>query len=114
MFGSRFLLWPFWVVSVWSYPFTSENEEKVDLMNPEEMGEYAEGDMVVSVLSKNGLVDKKSRWPDGVVPYQIDSSVSNSVKSQILRAMEEYHKRTCIRFLISTIIFVRFGTISIW
>jgi hypothetical protein len=41
-------------------------------VNPEELGEYLEGDIMVSdSLRRNGLRSENSRWPDGVVPYML-------------------------------------------
>lgn len=41
-------------------------------LNPEEMGEYAEGDILHPVgNSRNGLKATSSRWPKGVIPYEI-------------------------------------------
>lgn len=41
-------------------------------LNPEEMGEYAEGDILHPVgTSRNGLKAVSSRWPKGIIPYEI-------------------------------------------
>lgn len=41
-------------------------------LNPEEMGEYAEGDILHPIgNSRNGLKAVSSRWPKGVIPYEI-------------------------------------------
>lgn len=41
-----------------------------DSHNPEELGSYVEGDMLIpGVDGRNGLVKASSRWPNGVVPY---------------------------------------------
>lgn len=40
--------------------------------NPEELGNYAEGDILFPTqLEKNGLKADSARWPGGVVPYMI-------------------------------------------
>jgi hypothetical protein len=68
--------------------------------NPEELGSYVEGDMLVpGVEGRNGLVKTSSRWPDAVVPYIISSSFSSTDRSTILRAIDVYTKMTCIRFI---------------
>lgn len=44
-------------------------------LNPEEMGEYAEGDILHPIngaASRNGLKATSSRWPKGVIPYEIN------------------------------------------
>lgn len=41
-------------------------------LNPEEVGEYAEGDILHPIgNSRNGLKAVSSRWPKGVIPYEI-------------------------------------------
>ncbi|CAG0899668.1 unnamed protein product [Cyprideis torosa] len=40
-----------------------------------------------------------SCWPFKTVPYVISSSFSSTEKSQILKAMDEFHKHTCVRFV---------------
>lgn len=40
--------------------------------NPEELGNYAEGDILFPPqLEKNGLRAEAARWPGGVVPYML-------------------------------------------
>lgn len=71
-----------------------------DGQNPEELGSYLEGDMLIpTVEGRNGLVSTASRWPNGVVPYIISPSLGSSGTNMILRAMDEYHAKTCIRFV---------------
>ncbi|KAK3896132.1 hypothetical protein Pcinc_000181 [Petrolisthes cinctipes] len=38
-------------------------------------------------------------WPGGVVPYVFGSSISLSEMSVILSAMEDFHAKTCLRFV---------------
>lgn len=71
-----------------------------DSVNPEELGSYLEGDMLVPrVDGRNGIVKTSRRWPGGVVPYEFDSSLSSSDVNIILAAISEYHRSTCIRFV---------------
>lgn len=43
-----------------------------DQMNPEELGEYLEGDMLMTPdFARNGLIATSSHWPSGVVPFEI-------------------------------------------
>lgn len=68
--------------------------------NPEELGSYVEGDMLIpGVEGRNGVVKESSRWPDGVVPYVISPSMSPKDRDTILRAMEIYRQSTCIKFV---------------
>lgn len=45
-------------------------------MNPEEMGDYAEGDILIPTLARNGVKEETLKWQNGHVPYEIDSSFS--------------------------------------
>lgn len=41
-------------------------------MNPEELGEYLEGDMLMPPgFGRNGLIASSSHWPGGIVPFEI-------------------------------------------
>lgn len=41
-------------------------------LNPEELGEYAEGDILHPTgEGRNGLKATSSRWPKGIIPYEI-------------------------------------------
>lgn len=41
-------------------------------VNPEELGPYAEGDILFPTgIGRNGLKSETTRWPGGVVPYMI-------------------------------------------
>lgn len=49
----------------------SYNPQTSDL-NPEELGQYLEGDMLMPPnLARNGLIASSSHWPGGVVPFEI-------------------------------------------
>jgi len=71
--------------------------------------ERFEGDMVLTDEQlrqlngtdgeRNGLVDTRYRWSQGVVPYILSSSFSASEKSVIRRAMDDYQQKTCITFV---------------
>lgn len=44
----------------------------VDGSNPEELGDYLEGDMMMpQEYGRNGLIATSSHWPGGVVPFEI-------------------------------------------
>lgn len=45
-------------------------------MNPEEMGDYAEGDILIPTLARNGVKEETLKWKNGHVPYEVDSSFS--------------------------------------
>ncbi|XP_069691394.1 zinc metalloproteinase nas-13-like isoform X2 [Periplaneta americana] len=67
-------------------------------INPEELGPYTEGDIMMQ-NTRNGLTAQSARWPKGIVPYEIAGYFSSADLGTIHKAMEEYHKRTCIRFV---------------
>ncbi|XP_017861471.1 PREDICTED: astacin-like [Drosophila arizonae] len=71
-------------------------------VNPEELGSYLEGDILVpqpAITMRNGMVSQSLRWPNGVVPYRIEGDFDREELSIIETAMEDYHRRTCIRFV---------------
>ncbi len=56
-------------------------------VNPEELGEYAEGDILYpATMGRNGIKTETARWPDGVVPYLISPFFS---EYYFLREMEK-------------------------
>nr|BAH71806.1 ACYPI002003 [Acyrthosiphon pisum] len=68
-------------------------------LNPEEMGEYAEGDILHPIgNARNGLKAVSSRWPKGVIPYEISPSFGSSDRQLILSSIDEYKKLTCLKF----------------
>jgi hypothetical protein len=69
-------------------------------MNPEELGSYVEGDLLFPAREgRNGLSDMNSRWPKGVIPYQIKGSFNANEQGLIQQAIQAYHAKTCIRFV---------------
>lgn len=58
----------------------------VDGLNPEEMGDYLEGDMVVPAdFGRNGLIAQSSHWPDGIVPFEISGYFSKKLGAKALK-----------------------------
>lgn len=48
---------------------------EVDAGNPEELGSYLEGDILMPLgQARNGLSATSARWPGGIVPYEIRGS----------------------------------------
>lgn len=69
-------------------------------INPEEVGNYYEGDILhIPNLARNGLKSLSSRWPKGVVPYEIGGYFRPEEKEVIKAAIADYHKLTCIKFV---------------
>ncbi|XP_050084864.1 zinc metalloproteinase nas-4-like [Anopheles aquasalis] len=68
--------------------------------NVEELGSYLEGDMLIDrPAGRNGLASTSSRWPNGVVPFVIGGNFDAKGMQLIEEAINEYHKKTCIRFV---------------
>lgn len=67
-------------------------------VNPEELGEYFEGDILVPSDRKNGLIGEFYRWKNAVIPYEIARQFTAQDVRTINAAIQEYHKKTCIRF----------------
>lgn len=71
-------------------------------VNPEELGTYLEGDILIpkrQMITKNGITSQSSRWPNGIVPYEIRGNFNSRDRSIIENAIDEYHRLTCIRFV---------------
>lgn len=78
------------------------NLEADAMLNPEELGPYLEGDLLIprgkKIIYRNGLTAYSARWPRGVVPYEIYGRFSQQELAVINNAFKEYHSKTCIRF----------------
>lgn len=67
--------------------------------NPEELGNYFEGDILFpESKSRNGIVGQSYRWPNGVVPFEIVGGFDARAMDLIEKAMKAYHEKTCVRF----------------
>uniref|UniRef100_A0A336KT28 Metalloendopeptidase n=1 Tax=Culicoides sonorensis TaxID=179676 RepID=A0A336KT28_CULSO len=68
--------------------------------NPEEMGSYLEGDLLIPHgAPRNGIVGNSYRWPGAVIPYEVSNSFSSRARAMIVsQCLEAYHKQTCIKF----------------
>lgn len=55
------------------------------------------------ILYANTLSGSKKLWPKGIVHYEIGNSFKPSEMKSIYAAMEEFHRRTCIRFIAKTL-----------
>ncbi|XP_014246116.1 zinc metalloproteinase nas-8-like [Cimex lectularius] len=78
------------------------NWRESDGVNPEEMGEYPEGDILFPLrdsAARNGITTLSSRWKRGKIPYVISGSFSYQDRQMLDRAFDEYARLTCIRFV---------------
>uniref|UniRef100_A0A0N5C4K7 Metalloendopeptidase n=1 Tax=Strongyloides papillosus TaxID=174720 RepID=A0A0N5C4K7_STREA len=95
---------------------SSQNVHEIDLSKlginvPADptMGNKTEGDIAVknlklfiknsNGLARNAIRQKYRRWPNGEIPYTLSSKYGSYAKSIIAKAMDEYHRKTCIRFV---------------
>jgi len=56
------------------------------------------GDVKNERLAGTGLKDERKRWPNGIIPYKISLEFNKNDKNIILKAMQMWMKKTCIRF----------------
>ncbi|KHN76301.1 Zinc metalloproteinase nas-14 [Toxocara canis] len=49
--------------------------------------------------SLNLAVYPDKLWPDGIIPYVIEESMTNEERAAIAQAFDEYKHKTCIRFV---------------
>lgn len=54
-------------------------------VNPEELGEYVEGDILFPpITGRSGLAAVSARWPNGIIPFVISSYFSECKKKKII------------------------------
>uniref|UniRef100_T1IDG8 Metalloendopeptidase n=1 Tax=Rhodnius prolixus TaxID=13249 RepID=T1IDG8_RHOPR len=71
-------------------------------VNPEELGNYVEGDIVFPnniSMARNGIVTLSSKWPHGIIPYTIAGRFSQTDLQTLKWAFAEYARLTCIKFV---------------
>jgi len=95
-----------------STPPPPTNDDESEAADPDWMswaGAY-EGDMMLteeqmrqlndSSAERNAIKDTNRLWPNGVIPYQFDSTTfSTTDKSRIAQAFAKYAARTCLRMV---------------
>lgn len=72
------------------------------IANPEEMGPYAEGDILIpanALNGRNGMTHESYRWTDGRIPFEIIGTFEHDEVELIEKAMTIYHEKTCIKFV---------------
>lgn len=53
----------------------------------------------LSVAGRNGLIDKKYRWPNGRVPYELSPAHTKQQRDQIEAALKHLESVSCIKFV---------------
>ncbi|CAG7786839.1 unnamed protein product, partial [Allacma fusca] len=77
-------------------------EKAVRRDNMDERGPYPGGDMRLNEDQleelKQGIVGSNYRWPQGIIPYIIDTSFPASELAQVKQALQLISNYTCIKF----------------
>ncbi|GFS53397.1 astacin-like metalloprotease toxin 1 [Nephila pilipes] len=79
-----------------AHPFPDLGD--LPIQNPDLLG----GDIIGIDYGEDrtATVDKRQLWPGGIVPYEKDPGLKTTILMFVLeRAMEQYHKNTCIQFV---------------
>uniref|UniRef100_A0A0N4ZYF7 Metalloendopeptidase n=1 Tax=Parastrongyloides trichosuri TaxID=131310 RepID=A0A0N4ZYF7_PARTI len=81
----------------------------IKVLNDPTLGNKSEGDIAIknikqfaensNGLARNAIRQRYRRWPNGEIPYTLSSKYGSYAKSIIAKAMDEYHRKTCIRFI---------------
>uniref|UniRef100_A0AC35U7G6 Metalloendopeptidase n=1 Tax=Rhabditophanes sp. KR3021 TaxID=114890 RepID=A0AC35U7G6_9BILA len=50
-------------------------------------------------IRRNGVISVIKKWPNGRIPYIISSQYTSAERAVLAKAIQEYHTRTCIRFV---------------
>ncbi|CAF4236083.1 unnamed protein product, partial [Rotaria sordida] len=85
---------------------TLENSQPSAKFNPEHIGGYYQGDMIIPDKISRGAAHRPlwQRWPSGIIPYDITSSISANHSQLIVDAVRRMENLTrignvqCIRF----------------
>ncbi|CRK94667.1 CLUMA_CG008167, isoform A [Clunio marinus] len=72
---------------------------KKNLGNPEEQGNYYEGDIILGSEARNGVILKSQMWEDGIIPYEIGAGLTEKDKKMIKDALDIFMKKTCLKFV---------------
>ncbi|XP_011706011.1 PREDICTED: zinc metalloproteinase nas-4-like [Wasmannia auropunctata] len=70
-------------------------------MNPEELGNYFEGDIMISNSTTRNGDTKAKRWPGGIIPYTITGSYTKAESNNIIGGINEINMKLkgCIRLV---------------
>jgi hypothetical protein len=66
--------------------------------NPEEQGNYFEGDIIAHDFFRSGVRDKALKWPNAKIPYKLGADFTSSEKNMISDAMDLIKRDTCVKF----------------
>jgi len=74
----------------------SEDRFEGDMLLTEEQRQLLNGTLPEE---RNGIIDKRRHWKNAIIPFVISSSFSSSDRAKIMKAINTYHTKTCIRFV---------------
>ncbi|KRT80958.1 metallopeptidase, partial [Oryctes borbonicus] len=63
-----------------------------------EISGQTEGDMISTRTFKNGVINATLMWKNGEIPYQLDPSYTKDDAKWIKKALNVFHRETCLRF----------------
>lgn len=59
--------------------------------NPEEQGHYFEGDIMLDVEARNGVILNSQKWKDAKIPYEIRGSFSEYIKCNTILKIHHFY-----------------------
>ncbi|XP_055643679.1 hatching enzyme 1.2-like [Toxorhynchites rutilus septentrionalis] len=80
----------------------SQEYSKFDRRYPFEFGfnYYYQGDILLPAQESRVVIRQEAaRWPEATVPYKIVGNFSLFEKMTLKSAMDQYHSKTCVRFV---------------
>lgn len=89
----------------WQLSQENSAENSHVLVNPEEIGPYVEGDILIprstatSSDGRNGMVAESYRWHDGIIPIELIGPFDTRAMKLIEEAIQSYHDNTCLKFM---------------
>lgn len=51
------------------------------------------------IETRNGLISSKYRWPNGIIPYQLDMDYTNEQRDFIELALKTIESVSCVKFV---------------
>ena len=78
----------------------SFKENKLDLFEGDIMLTHEQQSSIFSAVATHSALEG-GNWPQGIVPYVFKENplFSQSNREKVLKAMDDFHKHTCIKFI---------------
>ena len=78
----------------------SFKENKLDLFEGDIMLTHEQRSSIFSAVATHSALEG-GNWPQGIVPYVFKENplFSQSNREKVLKAMDDFHKHTCIKFI---------------